>query len=307
MNKEDLLVNGTITVSNGIYKVSVEDDPTLGAGRYTIGTDSGHPAGGNQDIFFGGGYNNPGSTYTTIRSYSTLSDYIQHSDVIYYNTDPGFTIRSLSPSSTTVQTGPTSIRTTYTLTLPSSHDNMIIVQDIIIHGTTIDDSTIEVTTSIKNTGLYQLLLGVRYLWDYKLDNDEGPTFQQLNPNGFPLTTEATFAPAAFESYEMVDNSDSSVIKIRGTVNGPAAIVPVPTPPSKLEYAQWDNSLSAFSYNTTGQSTDWDCMVLYYWGDTEQQPILLLPEETRVFSASLFLPAQAPVPTVGRGIEFWKLA
>lgn len=289
-----------IVISNGIYKVAVENDAAVGGGLYTIATDSGHPAGPNQNIFYRALVPPLGTTtYNTIRSYSTSTDYIQYANTTGLGTDLGFSIVAMSSASNTVQISPTSILTTYTLTTPLYHDNMTIAQYIAIHGTTFNDSTIEITTSVTNTGTSPLRIGIRYLWDYELDGDDGPTFQSLNPNGSVLTTEATFAPPTFQSYEMKNNTGTPLMTIKGTANGPGTLTPPPTPPDMLQYALWPAARSVvFSYNTTGLNADGDSAVLYYWG-RQQNGIEINPRGIITVSASLFASAC-------RGISLWDL-
>lgn len=293
MSKQDLLKNGTLIASNGIYKVAVEDMPNLGGGQYTIGTDSGHPAGPNLSILYGGDGGYPGTSYNTIRSFTSHTDYTQDGGS---STDPGYQAINMSPASTTVQSG-TNIRTTFVLTTPQYSDNLTIVQNITIHGTTYNDSAIEITTAVTNTGLTPVTVGIRYLWDYELDGDDGPTFQQLNPDGSVLTTEQTFSPVTFVAYDMANNTGSPPMHVKGAAKGLGTISPVPTPPSQLQYTRWGSADSvSFSYTTSGRSTDDDCAVLYYWWN--QSGTLIPPGQTVTVTTSLY-----EVAPPSRGISF----
>src|SRR5262245_57557794 len=67
------------TGGNGFYQVAVEAAPAgVGIGAYTVTTGAMHPVVGSlgmQNILFGGG--SPGTSFTTIRSYTSGTDYVQ--------------------------------------------------------------------------------------------------------------------------------------------------------------------------------------------------------------------------------------
>lgn len=54
-------------------------------------------------------------------------------------------------------------------TLP---DALTIVQDVNVHGTTFETSTVEVTTTITNNAGAPVALGLRYLWDTQIGIDD---------------------------------------------------------------------------------------------------------------------------------------
>ena len=66
-----------VSVTNGIFEVFVQA-ANGDIGSYTIRTGDNHPAtiaeGDNLEVFYG--YTHPGSSFNTIRSYSTQTDYV---------------------------------------------------------------------------------------------------------------------------------------------------------------------------------------------------------------------------------------
>jgi hypothetical protein len=85
--------SGTITVSNNIYDLSVENQSGAGGiGTYTVSTGAGFPQ-PNQDILWDGVIRYPWSSYLTVRSYTSQWDYVTTTDPQLYGvtTTPGFT------------------------------------------------------------------------------------------------------------------------------------------------------------------------------------------------------------------------
>ncbi len=170
---------GTISGGNGIYKVYVQDISRSGVGLYTATTDVLHPIGSVQDVLYGGG--NPGTSYTTIHSFSTNTDYSAYSfggsSGTAVNIDQYGTTVALPIGAT--DTAITGARTTYTLPgPPATNDALTIVQDVKVNGTTFGNSTIEVTTKVTNNNSTDsgssVMIGVRYLWDFKVAEDDRP-------------------------------------------------------------------------------------------------------------------------------------
>ncbi len=296
MNKRDWLTPGTIVFQNSIYKASVEDVAAAGGGLYTFATASANPKWPDQDIFYSGLDEEPGTTYNTIRSFTSHTDYTQYYTVPI--TDPGYTIVFPGDASVTVQSG-NSVVTTYTLTKPAYPDDLTIVQTVSLHGTTFYSSTIEVTTAVTNTGNADVAVGIRYLWDFSLAGIDLSLFQQIKPDGLVLTEETDFSPVTFQYYMMTDDADAPNMYIYGTANGPATFSPPPTPPDRIVFASWPHARDrAFSYTITG-SLQSDSCVLYYWG--QNQGLSIPPGGTVSVTQYLFQPNNNAV----RGIPFIK--
>ncbi len=283
---------------NTIYRVLVEDTG-INAGTYSAKTGTAHPS-PNQNVLYGAVSNVTSTNYTTIRSYTSSTDYPQRG-----NPASSFGVTALSG----FYTGTTPISTTgyqTTWSLPGgtvqNPDNLLIVQDWNVEGTTLNDSRIALSTSVTNRGGTTVLLGIRYLWDYQIGTDDGPTFTQRNPDGAVLVNETTFAPPGFEFYHIEGNSAATTFTISGTANGPNALQPSQANP--LKFVCWSSAVGqAFDYATTGANcvggsgtTANDTAVLYYFGATSGSAISVPPGETVTVTEYVFAvpPVTAPV-------------
>jgi len=287
----------TQSAGNGIYTVYVEDSGNTGL--YTATTGPSHPAGNGLNVFYGDG--DPGTTFNTIRSYTSGTDYVQRSGV-----SSGNTVVELFPFGSVSPIGSTGYRTTYNITSP---DALTIIQDVNVNGTTFDNSSVSVTTTVQNNGAGPVQIGIRYLWDYEIGDDDGPTFQAITPNGPVLLTEAEFDPPGFVQYRIVDNDNNPnppTFFIFGTATGPSSLVPMPTVPGRLQYASWEDSVdTAFDY-AVDPSLDIaseslgvdDSAVLYYFGPTRQSAITIPAGGSASVTALAFLSSSSEPPGGG---------
>ncbi|HET9184505.1 MAG TPA: hypothetical protein VFN82_00060 [Solirubrobacterales bacterium] len=264
-----------VTAGNGIYNVDVEN----GNGEYTVTTGPSHPLGEGLNVLYGDG--SPGTSFDSIRSYTSGTDY-KLPDV---------------STQTTTPLGSNGFQTTYTLSKPEDEDDLGVVQTVRADGSTFVDSHVEVTTVVTNNGAAPVQIGIRYLWDYQVNEDDGPTFQADDPTGPVLLTEQDFPAPAFDHYTIEDNDVSPsppTFDVLGTVTGPASAAPVP--PTLLKNVSWAESHStAFDYATVpgrvvsveeGEFND--NAVLYYWGDNEGNAPTIAPGASYRVSASMFL-------------------
>jgi len=265
----------TVTAGNGIYNVDVNDEN----GEYTVTTGASHPLGEGLNVLYGGG--SPGTSFDSIHSYTSGRDYKL----------PEVSAQSTAPL------GSNGFQTTYTLSKPEEGDDLGIVQTVRADGSTFADSHVEVTTVVTNTGAAPVQIGVRYLWDYQINKDDGPTFQADDPTGPVLLTEQDFPAPNFDHYTIEDNDVSPApptFDVLGTVNGPASADPVP--PTLLKNVSWIESHdTAFDYATVpgrvvsvsgGEFND--NAVLYYWGDSAADAPTIAPGASYRVSASMFL-------------------
>jgi len=271
----------TLTAGNGIYSFEVDSE----TGRYTATTGPSHPLGAGLNILFGGG--NPSTSFDTVRSYTSSTNYV---------------LPNVAGSST-VPLGSNGFQTHYALN-EEGGDNLEAVQTLRVNGTTFANSYAEVTTVVTNNGPTPVKIGIRYLWDYQINLDDGPTFQADEPNGPVLLREESFPSPSFDHYTMEDNDVSPeppTFDVLGTVRGPASASPVP--PTLLQNASWPASTGTdFEYATAGREVSSasgegnDNAVLYYWGDNEGDAPTLAPGASYRASASMFLtPPGAGLP------------
>ena len=308
--KQRLTANaaGVGQAGTNFYQVFVSDFPVGGIGEYTVMTGPNHPVtisqGSMKNVLFGDG--SPGTSYESIHSYTTNTTYVTAPAV------GGSSVVALDPNApgitaNVVPIGTTGFRTTWTLAgPPQTPDKMTIVEVVDTHGTTFETSTVEVTTSITNTGTTPLSIGVRYLWDTQIGDDDGPTFQQFSPNAAAIVLEKSFPNPSFLFYRIQDNDGNNptpLFSVFGTVSGPSSVSPAPTPPDLLEDADWTQSVSVpFAY-TTDPTKDVstingsnDNAVLYFWGATQATAVSIAANATKAFSQSLVsAEADAPPP------------
>ncbi len=308
---------GTVTAGNGIYNVHVQDISSSAVGTYTATTGPSHPAGPGLNVLFGGG--SPGTSFNTIRSYTTGTDYVQVPGRSSTNT-----VVYLAPFGSVTPIGTTGFRTTYVLPGPGvTPDALTVLSDLNVNGTTFQDSSISVTTSVTNNGATSVEIGIRYHWDFQIGSDDGPTLQQISPDGAVLVNETEFAPPTFVQYRIVDNDINPTpptFFIFGTATGPSGLLPPPTAPAVLQYVCWPSAVStAFDYTvnpsldiaTTASScrgsAGGDTAVHYFFGANQASPIAIPPGGEVTVSASIFLstspeppqvPSTAPAPALG---------
>lgn len=300
-------VNGISQAGSDFYQVFVTDAAAPGIGQYTIMTGPNHPVtistGSPKNVLYGDG--SPSTSFNTIHSYTTGTDYVE---IGLLGTAPhlvplGPTIPGVTAAVTPI--GTSGFQTTFTTSSPTVPDALKIVQVVAAHGSTFETATVEVTTTITNTGNAPVSIGLRYLWDVQIGEDDGPTFQQFSPNAPLILTEKSYAPPTFAFYRIQDNNNntpSPLFSVFGTVTGPTTITPVPTPPDVIDNASWPSSVgTAFFYTPTSgdvsspNGTD-DNAVLYYWGATQATAITIAPGASRTFSQSLVsAEANAPPP------------
>ncbi|MDI6858498.1 MAG: hypothetical protein QME71_09325 [Dehalococcoidia bacterium] len=302
--------HGTVTTGNGIYDASVEDSDD-GMGQYTARTGDNHPitieTEAHQDVLYGGASESPGTSWSTIRSYTSQTDYINDD---YSGKNSSFNVVVLDPYATVEPIGTTGTRTTYVVTSAAAQlDDLTIVEDVNINGSTLSDSSVEITTSVTNDGDEAVDIGIRYLWDWDIGDDDGPSFTPIDPDGAAVVTEQTYVSPAFTAYAIQDNDEAGapLFVVYGTVNGPAAVEPPPVAPDTLMFVAWSPADDeAFDYVTSpsldvasADGDENDSAVLYYWGPNAQDAIHLEPGESVTVSASLFAaePGEPP-PFIG---------
>ena len=267
----------TVTAGNGTYTIHISNE----TGQYTVTTGPSHPLGDGLNVLFGGG--SPGTSVDSIKSYTTGHE---------------ATLPSLP--ATVVLVGTTGFQTSYKM----EEDELEIVQTIQVHGAGFNDSFVEVSTIVKNNSGAPVKIGLRYLWDYQINRDDGPTFRADEPTGPVLLNEQAFPAPAFDHYTIEDNDVSPeppTFDVLGTVRGPPIAAPVP--PTLLQNASWPAATgTTFDYAPTGEKVSVsgegtnDNAVLYYWGDNASDAPEIGAGGSYRASASMFLtPPGAGLP------------
>jgi hypothetical protein len=329
----------TAAGGNDFYGVTVEALPGgVGIGVYTATTGTMHPitgALGAQNVLFGGGV--PGTSYTSLRSYTSGTDYVQRNSVALAGGAPltlpleGFVLAGEEAIPVGDPMSPLGFRTIYRVgSAAAAPDLLRVEQETSVVGATFNTSAVQVRTSITNEGSAPVSVGVRYLWDFQIGpGDDGPSFLEKDPDGVVIGSEAAYAAPAFERFESVDNNDPGAcfglgnspfpfFAVSGTVLGPAALAP--TPPTKLAYVSWPHlsglagkvlgvipATNAFDYAPAGMdaascivSVD-DTGVAYWWGDQAGNALSIAPGATVSVAAYIFAYLPGSPPTFGGGM------
>lgn len=299
VSKSDVHATAVDSAGNGIYTIYVENG-TPDYGTYTIATGASHPAtiaaGTPQSILFGGSAGNPWSTYLTVRSYTTDTEYTSAEGI---SPSPGYTQVDLDTYAGAVTTLPGSITSTWTVN--TRNDAFSISQTVAVEGTTIDDSRVRVTTTIANDSqpTAAIEFGIRYEWDIMIDGEDGSYAKTVDPYSSWFSTETETSTINMQQYQLVNDPANAVFYVNGSVLGPA-FSPAPTAPTKLQFVDWGSVASeAFDYTPTGQTIAGpgeDSAVTYFWGDTENNAITLGDGQSTSVTQYLFAPMAESNPS-----------
>ncbi len=291
LKKEDYFSKGTVTAGNGIYRVSLENILGEGVGLYAISTGPRHPitrANNNklQDLLVGGSsgeHGRPGTSYTTIRSYTSTTDYVQSEFAARPDTTPYGIFEPFWLDGTFINDdsivaennyltpikkiffsengGRDTLTTGYTVTykLPSLanplhvRDQMVITEKIEVHGTDFGDSWVEITTIVKNIGPEAIEIGIRYFWDLNVGGDDGPELFEQTFNTSLGKREAGIGWINFAHFkaEGMNTSNGKPVdfNVYGTALTPTNLLRVPLQPTRLQQASWLRAFfNAFDYS-----------------------------------------------------------
>ena len=295
------------SVTNGILTLYIDKDSPY-AGTFTVATGPDHPH-PNENVLYGGSLRVPGTSYLTVRSYTSRTDYISSGG----SPSSDFQVVKLHNYLQSVaRIGNTGYKTVWVV---RGNDALTIEQLTVIEGTTLDDTLVRVTTTVKNDGSSPVKIGIRYEWDWKIDNSDNSVIKRHNPDDEDFTSEFfEETPPHFEYYEETGISGSEPgpgitggtyldWSVFGSVNGPSALDPPPTPPDRFNYSSWWSAyLNAWTFQVTGGGTD--SAVCYYWGDTESNAIVLAPGESYTVTQYIttFKKALKPKPATPKPVN-----
>jgi hypothetical protein len=294
-------VKYTTDLDNGIYSVSVQDViGRYGEGTYTIATGSGHPV-PIKNVLYGGVDHDPGSTYLTVRVYETGKEYVSTTSGPDHS--PGYTVVALDDCHPNTALGGNEIHTTWT-----TWEGLLINQTIAVEGSTPADSMVRVTTRITNNNdTSDLSVGVRYVWDLMIGDEDGSWFAERRPDRDWIDMECDWILPRFRNYAATNDPNSSILIVRGNLTGYDALVPPATTPHRLQFVAWGSSGDgvfdhAFDYTPAGQTltgSGSDSAIAYYWGDDETNAITLSPGESVSVTQYMYVTPPPPlgVPTL----------
>jgi hypothetical protein len=221
------------SVGNGIYRVYVEETSGRGIGAFTVLTGPQHPAGPGHDVLFGNGI--PGTSYLALRQVGGFGP----TDVTDYVQSPLITQESERPldwdfdAIDLTETG-------YTATWDPWFG--ILRQTVEVRGTTLADTSIDVTTTLEPNGtMPDATFTVQYLWDVAAGADDGPVLQalaageQFRPFAPTRATEQTVTSVGLA---FTDNDGTAAPRPS------LAFSVVPTAADTVKYACWPQAIYA---------------------------------------------------------------
>ncbi len=291
-----------LSVTNGIYRLSLTEGPIgNGMGMFTLSTGDSHPFPG-ESILYGGAEANPRTSYLTIRSYSSNTDYVS---AFLGSFSSPFNVVKLDSCSPVVS--PTEGMMGFRTTWSCNEDDILTIEQVTeIEGTTVNDSFVRITTTVSNRFEAPVQIGIRYMWDWMIDGSDDAMIKRHHPDD-PGFTRFFFeeVPPQFEYYE--ETNTHPTFSIFGTVNGPAGLNPSPTPPDRFNYSDWETAyLYTWDFPVTGGNSD--SAACYFWGDTLANAITLEPGQSysvtqymTTFEQSIALAISGVVQSDGIGL------
>jgi len=310
----------SLVASNKIYDIVLEDRLGNGVGLFSLRTGRNHPINANfggapQDLLGGGGKGETGTSYISIRSYSSNTDYVQ-SDFIKNDLDfktawldslllINDSFNAVQPLLNAAQ-DTVGFEVTYTLVDTSQMaDRMRITARLELHGATFADSWVEVTIKVVNTGGRELEIGIRYLLDLKVGEDDGAELIASTRNTSFGNTEKELKPLNFAylrgaANERIKNIEPPAYHIYSSVITPDNLLralqpPLPKPPALLQQVFWplaflkpfnyqvDSTLTITQDDTTSTNpvnrTGGDNAILYFWGETIEKALRIAPGDS----------------------------
>jgi len=300
----------SVIAGNKVYEIALENNLGNGIGLFTLRTGRNHPitenfGGQKQNLLGGGSTAELGSSYITVRSYSSGTDYSQSE---FTEKAPGFRIAWLDSlllvtnnfNPTRPIINPAGDTTGYEVIYdfpgkPKTPDQMRLTTRIQTNGRSFSDSWVEMTTIIENTGSGALEIGIRYLLDLKVGGDDGPVVSETVFGTSFGRTEAHFDWVNF-AYFLVEANDalppnrgSPGYHVYGSGITPTNLLRAAFQPAVLQHVSWPLAfLKPFTYevnpdfvvtrdapNTApNDSTGGDNAILYFWGETRDKSIVI---------------------------------
>ncbi len=297
---------GALSGGTPFYTVYVNGTAGTGIGLYTITTGPMHSLGVGKEVLYGRGQ--PGTSFNTVRSYTTGTDYVQIAGALPSSPNQ---VVSLDPFGRVALLDTPGFRTTYELPGGGiTPDELTIYSDVIATSAFSGDSGVRVTVTVLNNGSHAVDIGVRLLWDLRIENDDGPTFQKFAPNSPRETTELEVAPT-LSAFVASDNDIINLAPPSYNIIGTAAsgrADPQAAGPDLLQFTCWANSFfTAFDYTIDPQrdiarllffssacrgTAGGDSAIAYYFGSNKKQAITVPPGAQVTVSA--FLVAVPPL-------------
>jgi hypothetical protein len=279
------------TFSNPFYEVHVQSTPASGTpsgafqyGSWNAVTGPSHPTGPGNNILYSGTI-----TTTNFSSLRIFEPTGTTTDYTFGNVGSGVSLDPFLVGEQYTSTfGDAGFQTTWNLT----PENLEIVQNLAVVGTTYDNSAIYHTVELTNTGTSAISLGWRNLYDWTVNDpifDDGPNNQIEVANGggvvVPATTNEfsyTPTPGSFARVS-VDPGVATYQPLLGLGYDPRFIAALPTTtPDLYNFVGWSGSVvTAYDYTLADVDVTGDSAGLSYFTAT------LDPGQSTRFTQAIF--------------------
>ncbi len=260
--------SAVVTISNGIFNVSVEDEGQ-NIGTFTVGTGSNHTNPG-QSVLYDGSSPHPGAGFLTVRDETEgFMGRIEYTSLQDRTPSTGYTQRNLDDFNPTVtKTNDTQVNTEWRVyhAINGNSTEFTILQSISIIGNDIHDSMVEVSTKITNLDNIMRKFSIRYFWDIQVAGVDSALVRTVNTTGSWLTKETSWISPTFDAWEATDNDNVPTFSFFGS-----NFLPVLAPPDVLALANYDSSTTAFTYSVDPTKNAGDSVILYYWNGLTIEP------------------------------------
>ena len=279
------------TFSNPFYEVHVQSTPASGTpsggpqyGSWNAVTGASHPTGSGNNILYDGTYTN--TNFSSLRIFAPTG---AARDYTFGGVGGGISLDPYLTNETyTSAFGDAGFQTTWNLT----PENLGIVQNLAVVGTTYENSAIYHTVQLTNTGTSAISLGLRNLYDWTVNRnpfDDGPNNQIEVAGGGGIAVSATTnefsytpAPGSFARVS-VDPGVATYQPLLGLGYDPGFIATLPTTtPDQYNFVSWPGSVgTAYDYTLTGANVTDDSAGLSYFTAT------LAPGQSTRFTQVIF--------------------
>lgn len=267
-------VSAEVTANADYYRIAMADDRGIGA--FTVSTGPLHPSGQGLALLSGGDTADAGSSFVSVRSHTTGTDYVQSPNALA----SGNLVASLDEWATVEAVGEARLRADYALPgPPDTAEALTISTELNATGSTLGDARVVIRTTVTNLDEVPISVGVRYLLDLDIAGDDGPT---IVVEGTEFGREQQFlSPSTISA---TNNDDGRVVFAR--------IEALEASPDLVQYANWpEASDTAFDHEAgdkdiaspTGLN---DAALIYYFGADAASALLLEPGESRAVSLTL---------------------
>ncbi len=285
-----------IKIATNWIAMYVSNDSASDPGTYTSATELAHTYGEDVTLLYGGEVHNPWSSYNTVRSHATNTDYVTRSSGAL--TETNYTVGQLSNYYRGAQFLRDQ-RLQQTWSVQNGQDDFELRQ--VIYAAAWDDSSrLGVLWILKNFANQARDFGFRYEWDIHVYSEDSPYYRSFDS---PI-------PSAWEPYETKWTDfttlwygetceDGAGRRHFITIREPTYWNPPPTVPDTLFYVRWAGTYGAYGnafqvpYMDDGIADsmcgDWDAALCYMWTNRT-----VASDDSIIFAQYLFSPVDSIV-------------